>query len=336
LGASIDGEVNGIPSTGANGDDLVGNDENGVRVVSNGGLLRVGANTIEVVLHGVGGILNGWMDLNGDGDFDLNEQVIVNADLNPGTRQVTVTLPPNTAGGPMAARFRWGEAGLSFNGPAGIGEVEDYYLPSSVVPVVQLAGDFNIDGRVDQFDYAIWRQTYNSTTDLRADANENGVVDSADFIIWRKNEGTTTSTGTAAAIASEPLESYSTMPLFGTTSAARQAGLLKTTRAPLPVGNVGVAGPSANSFDGVLLVGPNGIGGSSRPTFSPGSREQLVTESSVANDGLLVLDQAWGEYDNDDDSDDDSSMSWSEDEKSFDDLTLADVFSDDAQLWQAL
>jgi GEVED domain len=298
--------------------------------------LRVGANTIEVVVNGVGGLLNAWMDLNGDGDFDLNEQVIVDADLNPGTRQVTVTLPPNAAGGPMAARFRWGEQGLSFTGPAGIGEVEDYYLPSSVVPVVQLAGDFNIDGRVDQLDHAIWRQTYDSTTDLRADANVNGIVDLADFIIWRKNEGTTTGTSTAAAVAAGPLESYSTMPFFGSTSALRQAGLLETTGAPLPAGNVGVSGSSSNSVDSSLLLGLNGIGASSRPTFSPGSREQLVAESSVANAGLLILDQAWGEYDNDHESDDESSLNWSDDKDSLDDLTLSEVFSNDAQIWQAL
>jgi subtilisin family serine protease len=336
LGASVDGEVNGIPTTGANGDDLVGNDENGVRVFSNGGLLRVGANTIEVVVHGVGGILNGWMDLNGDGDFDVNEHVIVDADLNPGTHQVVVTLAPNVAGGPMAARFRWGEAGLSFTGPAGIGEVEDYYLPSSVVPVIVLAGDFNLDGSVNQLDHAIWRETYDSTLDLRADANKNGIVDLADFIIWRKNEGTTTGTSTAASVAAGALEPFSTPPIFASSSAMRQAGLLRITGAPVPVAGGGVSAPSANSADSSLLVGLGEIGGSSRPTFSPVSREQLVAGTSVANAGLLVLDQAWGEFDNDDDSEDAATMNWSEDENSLDDLTLAEVFNDDAQSWQAL
>ena len=73
----------------------------------------------------------------------------------------------------------------------------------------------------------------------------------------------------------------------------------------------------------------------SRPTFSPGSREQLVPSSSVANTGLLVLDQAWGEFDSDDDEGD-SSLNWSENEESLDDLTLAEVFNDDAQSWHAL
>jgi hypothetical protein len=126
------------------------------------------------------------------------------------------------------------------------------------------------------------------------------------------------------------------MPIFGSTSALRQAGLLKTTGVPLPVGNVGVSGSSSNSSDSLLLVGMNGIGGSSRPTFSPGSREQLVAGSSVANAGLLVLDQAWGDYDNDDESDDDWTLNWSDDKDSLDDLTLAEVFADDAQIWQAL
>jgi hypothetical protein len=298
--------------------------------------LRVGANTIEVVVSGVGGLLNAWMDLNADGEFDLNEQVIVDADLNPGTRQITVTLPPNVAGGPMAARFRWGEAGLSFNGPAGIGEVEDYYLPSSVVPVVQLAGDFNLDGSVDELDHAIWRETYDSTTDLRADANENGIVDLADFIIWRMNEGTTSGTSAAASVAAGPLEKYSTLPAyFGDISLLRQAGLIRTIVAPLPVAGAGVTGSPSDTSDGLLLVGPGGISGTSRPAFSPGSRDELVPSSSVANAGLLVLDQVWGEFDNEDDEDD-SSLDWSKDEKSLDDLTLAEVFSDDAQSWHAL
>jgi subtilisin family serine protease len=198
LGGRIDGEVNGLPSAGADGDDLIGGDEDGVRIIGNGGLLKVGTNTIEVTVQGVGGILNAWMDINGNGRFDAGEQVITDLHLNPGTRQVLVTLPPNVAGGPMAARFRWGQAGLSFEGPAGIGEVEDYFLPNSVVPVIVLPGDFNVDGRVDQADRDIWRSTYDSTTDLRADANKNGVVDLADLLIWRKNDGTTTGTNTLA------------------------------------------------------------------------------------------------------------------------------------------
>ena len=135
---------------------------------------------------GVGGYLNGWIDINGDGNFDVGEQVLTNVDLNPGTRQVTVFLPADAATGPLAARFRWGENGLGFDGPAGIGEVEDYYLPNSIVPSVVLAGDYDLSGTVDDLDYALWRSTFGSTTDLRADGNNDGIIDSADYAVWRK------------------------------------------------------------------------------------------------------------------------------------------------------
>ncbi|HEX4415585.1 MAG TPA: hypothetical protein VH107_18275 [Lacipirellulaceae bacterium] len=52
-----------------------------------------------------------------------------------------------------------------------------------------LTGDFNQDGIVDARDYAIWRDTAGSSTDLRADANLNGVVDAADYDLWRSNFG---------------------------------------------------------------------------------------------------------------------------------------------------
>ena len=61
-----------------------------------------------------------------------------------------------------------------------------------------IAGDFDGSGIVDADDYQIWRQTYGSTTDLRADANGNLRVDSADYTIWRENEGASAAALTSA------------------------------------------------------------------------------------------------------------------------------------------
>ena len=41
------------PDPAADGDDAVGNDEDGVTILTNGGQLRVGTNTLQFVLHGV-------------------------------------------------------------------------------------------------------------------------------------------------------------------------------------------------------------------------------------------------------------------------------------------
>jgi hypothetical protein len=42
---------------------------------------------------------------------------------------------------------------------------------------------------VDAADYAVWRQTLDSTIDLRADGNGNGVIDLADYNVWRSTFG---------------------------------------------------------------------------------------------------------------------------------------------------
>jgi Beta propeller domain/Bacterial Ig domain len=59
-------------------------------------------------------------------------------------------------------------------------------------PAVQMPGDYNADGQVDDQDHAVWRATYGDwslTEFLPADGNRNGTVDLADNIIWRKNFG---------------------------------------------------------------------------------------------------------------------------------------------------
>jgi hypothetical protein len=59
------------------------------------------------------------------------------------------------------------------------------------VHFVAPAGDYNATGGVDAADYALWRKTLGSTTDLRADGSANGVVDDADYELWRATFGQT-------------------------------------------------------------------------------------------------------------------------------------------------
>jgi hypothetical protein len=61
--------------------------------------------------------------------------------------------------------------------------------PITITTQLALAGDYFVDGVVNQQDYLTWRQTMGSTTLLNADGNLNGVVDAADFVIWKHNFG---------------------------------------------------------------------------------------------------------------------------------------------------
>jgi hypothetical protein len=194
LGATVDGEVNGQPGPGATNDTS----DDGVKVISNGGVLKSGVNTLEVTVFGVGGYLTGWMDFNNDGHFDDSERLVWSlngtslggeADLNPGTYDLQITIPAGTVDHrPVASRFRWGEQGLTFSGPSQIGEVEDYYFGLNF-----LAGDYNRDGTVDQADYNVWRKQngQNVTPYSGSDGNGDGIVNQADFDVWRAHFGQT-------------------------------------------------------------------------------------------------------------------------------------------------
>ena len=143
LGAGVDTENNGAPSTGADGDDLAGSDdENGVFQVTNS-LWRTGSNggSVRVTVGAGSGWLVGYIDFNHDGDFaDASEMVCSLAVSNTGGNGAgvytnTFAVPAGafstTSSTPLYARYRlYPEKPLfpelSFNGTADNGEVEDY------------------------------------------------------------------------------------------------------------------------------------------------------------------------------------------------------------------
>ena len=148
-------------------------------------------------MFGVGGLLTGWMDFNNDGHFDESERLtwtldgVVRAARRTSIRErmiLQITIPAGAVDRrPIAARFRWGEQGLSFTGPAAIGEVEDYFFGLNF-----LFGDYNRDGVVDQADYNLWRRkTFGKNVNRRdgADGNGDGVINQADFDVWRAHFG---------------------------------------------------------------------------------------------------------------------------------------------------
>jgi large repetitive protein len=141
LGAIWDAELDGQPSTNADGDDNFGvsdanskviDDEDGVillRPIVAGrtdNLVRVTTTNTTTVT----GYLHGWVDFNGDGDFtDAGEKIITNRALGTGTIDITFSAPAGANLGQSYARFRYADQlDLVATGTARAGEVEDYYF----------------------------------------------------------------------------------------------------------------------------------------------------------------------------------------------------------------
>ena len=166
LGNCVDAETNGSPDAKAGveatgGDDnansttdsgtCTGNDdEDGIRLLTP--LIPGSEACLNVSATTPAAILNGWIDFNGDGDFDgdASDQLqfnkiagsavaaTANAPVGAGTttREYCFTVPANATfdGGETHMRYRLSTAGsLSFNGPATDGEIEDYWLPLACV-----------------------------------------------------------------------------------------------------------------------------------------------------------------------------------------------------------
>jgi len=134
LGQLIDVEADGLPSQGANGDDLTKlDDEDGVIFASP--LIPGSSATVKVTATGpaYGGLLNAWIDFNDNENWaDANEKIFNDQHLDPGINTLTFLVPSGAVPGKTYARFRINTEGrLSFDGPVGIevdGEVEDYVI----------------------------------------------------------------------------------------------------------------------------------------------------------------------------------------------------------------
>ena len=139
LGEAIDGELDGQPHVNATGDDVTGvpNDDDGIVFTS--GLFPGSFATIQAtVTHGdhSPGVLQGWIDFDRDGEFSTaGEQIVFNRELQEGSSPLSFYVPRWAATNNSYARFRYGfEYGISFNGPALAGEVEDYLVPIGTDP----------------------------------------------------------------------------------------------------------------------------------------------------------------------------------------------------------
>ena len=92
--------------------------------------LRMGHGAEVKVTASVKGLLDAWVDFNGDHDWDDTGERIFNAVMIAGgANALTFAVPPSAAPGLTFARFRFSrEGGLPPFGPAREGEVEDYQV----------------------------------------------------------------------------------------------------------------------------------------------------------------------------------------------------------------
>lgn len=128
LGSNIDPEPDGQPDPHALGDDNDGtDDEDGVTFPVN---MQIGQNVTIKVSASNKGILNAWIDYNQNQSWaDAGEHVLVDLSLNPGSNNLTFTIPPTALPGATFARFRFSrQTGLSYTGWGKDGEVEDYEI----------------------------------------------------------------------------------------------------------------------------------------------------------------------------------------------------------------
>ena len=144
LGACVDAEADGQPDVTALLDDnLVGtgtagvcsgnDDEDGISFDTP---LIACVNSQITATANAPGILEAWIDFDGNGQFDPGEQVIANQAINAGANILGFTVPCSANIADTYARFRFSSTGtFSPDGAAIDGEVEDY-------AVTVYAGDF--------------------------------------------------------------------------------------------------------------------------------------------------------------------------------------------------
>ena len=127
LGSLIDAETDGQPNATAFGDDINGiDDEDGLDYISE---LKPGNEaSITINVSESGGYLNAWLDFNGDGDWDDNEEhIIINNQIWDSQVTTNFDVPFDAVEGQTILRLRYSSlAGPGYSGAALDGEVEDY------------------------------------------------------------------------------------------------------------------------------------------------------------------------------------------------------------------
>ena len=150
LGSGIDSESDGQPDGAAMGDDNHGSDdEDGVVVTS--AIIEGMATTVEVTAS-QDGMLDAWIDFDDNGSWsETGEQIFASEPLAAGVNTLSFAVPGATAPR-VVGRFRLSRSGgLSFDGLANDGEVEDHEIAvDRMAPTVTSIGSFpdTLDGEL--------------------------------------------------------------------------------------------------------------------------------------------------------------------------------------------
>ncbi|MHC4332776.1 MAG: DUF7901 domain-containing protein [Planctomycetota bacterium] len=149
LGNGVDAEPDGQPDAAAMGDDLnllypgipyPPGDEDGVVFTSP---LMPGSWASVDVWVSAAGYLNAWVDFAGNGSWaeavdQIFTDVALDPTVNPNPQSLTFFVPFGAQPGPTFARFRYGtQLGLSYDGAATDGEVEDYEVDIEENPSIK-------------------------------------------------------------------------------------------------------------------------------------------------------------------------------------------------------
>ena len=132
MGATVDGEVDGQPGWLADGDDLDGwDDEDGITFTSPLTPGRSASVDVDMGASPMSGVLNAWIDFDGDGQWSgAGEQIFQDELLTPGSvHTLWFWVPQSIPWGSTYACFRIStQSGLAPDGSASDGEVEDYQV----------------------------------------------------------------------------------------------------------------------------------------------------------------------------------------------------------------
>lgn len=271
LGACADSELDGQPSAGADGDDLLaglstfgacavpGDDEDGVAFTTP---LATGTTAEVVVTASAACTLSAWIDFNRDGDWGEADDDLFPGGiaLAAGANPLTFPVPPLAVPGATTARFRCTTDGaVSFTGEATDGEVEDYALT-----IVLAAPSL----------------TASKAASLLVDQDDDGLAEPGDTIAYTVtivNGGT----GSAAGVAFTDSPGAGTAIVNGSVTTSQGAVVLGNmpgdTAVEVAVGTLAGAGGSATiTFQ--VTVGP----------LPPGTQE-ILNQGLVTGDNFADL-----------------------------------------------